>query len=119
MRFLATAQGLYYMVTGVWPVLHIDSFLAVTGAKTDLWLVKTVGLLIAVIGAAIFRGETTAHALSRDRSSWPPGSAGCWAPSTWCIALWGVISKIYLLDAVPEAVLVAGWSIVWRRRATL
>ena|SRR6185436_13105388 len=53
MRFLATAQGLYYLAAGIWPILHIDSFQAVTGAKTDLWLVRTVGLLIAVIGAAV------------------------------------------------------------------
>src|SRR6185503_914398 len=116
MRRLATAQGLYYMVAGLWPVLHLDSFQAVTGDKTDLWLVKTVGLLIAVIGAAVFA--------SRNRPSLFPetfvlaaGSAGVLGAVDVVYALRGVISKIYLLDAVPEAALVAVWSVLWRRRA--
>jgi hypothetical protein len=36
------------------------TFLAVTGPKTDLWLVKTVGLLLAVIGAVIIFAQRTA-----------------------------------------------------------
>jgi hypothetical protein len=43
-------QGIYFIVTGIWPVLHIHSFMAVTGGKTDIWLVKMVGLLAATIG---------------------------------------------------------------------
>ncbi|MGC5745694.1 hypothetical protein [Chryseobacterium sp. NFX27] len=39
-------QGLYFIITGIWPLVHIESFLYVTGPKTDIWLVKTVGLLI-------------------------------------------------------------------------
>jgi hypothetical protein len=31
----------------------MPSFLAVTGPKTDLWFVQTVGALIAVVGAAL------------------------------------------------------------------
>lgn len=49
-RVLAWVQGGFYVVTGVWPLLHLPSFLAVTGPKTDLWLVQTVGGLVAVFG---------------------------------------------------------------------
>jgi hypothetical protein len=52
-RWLLLAQGLYFFLTGVWPVVHMPSFVAVTGPKTDLWLVRTVGLLIAVAGLAM------------------------------------------------------------------
>lgn len=52
MTLLARLHGGCCLATGVWPVVDIDSFQAVTGAKTDLGLVKTVGLLIFVIGAA-------------------------------------------------------------------
>jgi hypothetical protein len=56
-------QGLYFLITGVWPIVHIDSFLAVTGPKTDHlntelgdhWLVITVGALIAAIAASLLR----------------------------------------------------------------
>lgn len=39
-------QFLYYLITSVWPLVHIQSFLVVTGDKTDIWLVKTVGALL-------------------------------------------------------------------------
>lgn len=41
----AKAQGLYDLGTGLWPLLHRRSFLAVTGSKTDWGLVQTVGWL--------------------------------------------------------------------------
>ena len=42
------AQGVYYVVSGAWPLVHIDSFQKVTGRKTDLWLVHTVGLQVLI-----------------------------------------------------------------------
>ena len=45
---LAWVQAGYFVVTGVWPIVHMRSFLAVTGPKTDLWLVKTIGVLVTV-----------------------------------------------------------------------
>src|SRR5438874_8318552 len=48
-RTSALAQGAYYVVSGVWPLLNMDSFEMVTGPKMDRWLVRTVGLLISVI----------------------------------------------------------------------
>jgi hypothetical protein len=50
---IALAQGVYYFLTGLWPLLDIGSFLQVTGPKNDVWLVHTVGLLIAVIGLVL------------------------------------------------------------------
>ena len=48
---LCVIQGLYYVVTGVWPLVSTcGTFEAVTGNKVDDWLVKTVGVLIIVIG---------------------------------------------------------------------
>src|SRR4051812_49455177 len=55
MRILAQAQGWFYIVTGIWPVLSGRSFQAVTGFKTDFWLAQTVGLLLAVSGAVLVR----------------------------------------------------------------
>jgi hypothetical protein len=47
-RVVAAVQGFYFLVTGIWPSVHIDSFLAVTGPKTDLWLVQLFGALVCV-----------------------------------------------------------------------
>lgn len=99
-------QGVYFLATGVWPLVSMRTFEAVTGPKADRWLVKTVGLLVAVIGSSLI--------LDRRRPS--PGSAALGVGSA--LALGGVdvvyaarrrISPIYLLDAVAEAVLVAMW----------
>lgn len=39
-------QAFYFLFTSVWPLINIKSFLSVTGEKTDLWLVKTVSILL-------------------------------------------------------------------------
>jgi hypothetical protein len=45
---LARLHGGANALGGLWPLVHLSSFEAVLGPKTDRWLVKTVcGLLIA------------------------------------------------------------------------
>ena len=46
-------QGIYYVATGLWPILNMRSFEMVTGPKRDKWLVKTVGALITAIGSTL------------------------------------------------------------------
>ena len=45
-RSLALAQGLCFTATGLWPLMHMPSFEAVTDPKEDKWLVRTVGVLV-------------------------------------------------------------------------
>jgi hypothetical protein len=100
---LATVHGVYYLVTGLWPLLSMRTFEWVTGPKTDRWLVRMVGLLAAVIGASL---------LARRRSSdriLPVGSALAFASVDTTYSLRGAISRIYLADALLELALVAGW----------
>lgn len=112
MMLLARVHGLYYLLTGLWPVFHIDSFQSVTGAKTDLWLVKTVGLLIAVIGATLLAAGRR-KILSTDLVLLGAGSAAALGGIDVTYALRGVISKIYLLDAPIEAALASAWVGLW------
>src|SRR5947209_19342813 len=51
---LAMAQGAFFALSGMWPIVHLRSFEAVTGPKLEGWLVKTVGGLLTVVGAALF-----------------------------------------------------------------
>jgi len=94
--WVALAQGSYYVLTGVWSLVHIRSFQAVTGPKTDLWLVKTVGVLVIAIGGVLcsagLRRQATpeipslavgsAVGLAGSTSSMLPGGAShpsiCW-----------------------------------------
>lgn len=50
------AQGMYYVVSGLWAVVDRPGFERVTGRKTDYWLVRTVGLLAAGIGLTLLLG---------------------------------------------------------------
>ena len=52
-RPVAIAQGSYWILTGLWPVVHLASFEWVTGPKTDDWLVRTIGALIAAVGVTL------------------------------------------------------------------
>ena len=56
-QWLFRLSGVFYFITGVWPVLHISSFKEVTGPKTDIWLVKTVGLLMVALSFGLLRAS--------------------------------------------------------------
>ncbi len=44
-------QGIYTLITAIWPLIDIKSFMAVTGPKADIWLVKTVAVVLLPIAA--------------------------------------------------------------------
>ena len=108
---LARLQGLYFFVTGVWPLVSMRTFEAVTGPKVDRWLVKTVGVLVAVIGGSLVLG---ARQLAPPTTALAIGSAAGLGAIDTIYAAKGRISRIYLLDAVLEGLLVAAWG--WRLR---
>ena len=96
-----TAQGGYYLITGLWPLIHLPSFEAVTGPKVDDWLVRMVGLLAATIGttllvAALRRREELAIVVLA------VGSALAFAGVDTWYGLSGRIAPVYLADAVVE-----------------
>jgi hypothetical protein len=84
------------------------SFERVTGPKRDHWLVKTVGVLVTAVGMTLVRagGRGRVH----------PDVAFLGGLSALALATIDVvyvarrrISRVYLLDAVPELMLVAWW----------
>jgi hypothetical protein len=107
-RILAGIQGSYFLLTGVWPLLHMSSFLAVTGPKTDLWLVETVGILVAAIGAGLLLSAIRATQGLEIPFIAVLASLGLMAIDVIYTSR-GVISKIYLADAVPEILFVVAW----------
>ena len=109
-RRVAQVQSVYYLFTGVWPLLSRRSFEVTTGRKQEFWLVQTVGALVGVTGAAL------AAAARDERSLQTPaiktlaiGSALSLATTDLAFVLRGRISPIYLADAAAELGLVAGW----------
>ncbi len=113
-------QGLYYLVTGVWPLVSIETFQMVTGPKTDHlvtgreadhWLVMTAGTLITATAVTLLVAAWRRHN--------PPEAAVLAIAAA--VGLTGidviyvarqVIPPIYLVDAAAEVVLLAAWAFV-------
>lgn len=104
MRNLQKMHAAFYIGTGIWPILHRRSFEAVTGPKTDWWLVQTVGALVTAIGVTLWRAENEADAQTLAVSS---------AAALTAIDLYytkrKVIRPVYRLDALAEIFLALAW----------
>lgn len=105
---LATAQGLYLMATGLWPLLHYRSFELVLGPKEDDWLVRCVAGLGAAMGYAQLRAGTTAGGKAAARRL-GIGAALTFGAIDVVYGGGGRISRLYLLDAAVEAAWLAAW----------
>jgi energy-converting hydrogenase Eha subunit E len=115
-RLLLVGQGWLYLLTGAWPVIHLGSFEAVTGEKYDDFLVRTVGLLLAVIGAALLLALRR-RAVTRELLIVTGGTAASLLAIDVIYWALGRLPPIYLVDAVIEAAFVAATAtLLWRSR---
>jgi len=123
---LLWTQGLYYLVTGVWPLVSIETFQMVTGPKTDNqptgresdhWLVMTVGVLVTAIGACLLTAAWR-RSKSAEMVVLALGAAVGLAAIDVIYVSRQVILPIYLADAAVEGVLIAAWllAVVTERR---
>jgi energy-converting hydrogenase Eha subunit E len=106
LRITLGAQAVYYLVTGAWPWLSMDTFDAITGPKIDDWLVRMVGLLAAAVGLALlvaaWKRERTAAILVL-----AVGAGAAFAIVDIAYAGAGRISPVYFGDAAVEVALIA------------
>jgi len=119
-RLLLGGQAAYYILTGLWPIVHMGSFEAITGPKVDDWLVRMVGLLAATIGITLAVAVRGAR-IGPEVRTLAILSALSFAAIDLRYALPGRISPIYLADAVVELALVTLLVLALlraRRRAT-
>lgn len=115
LSLVPAAQGIYYAAAGVWPLVSMTSFVAVTGPKADLWLVRTVALLLVVIGLALLLAGLRRR-ITPEIVILGAGSALALAGIDFYYAAIDRISAIYFLDGIAELGLVAGWALGGRRR---
>jgi hypothetical protein len=106
---LARAHGTCNVLGGAWPLLHMRSFEAVLGPKTDRWLVRTVAGLLVANGVVQLRVTTPADVDQAARVG--IGTATVLLLIDLRYAVPGRISRLYLLDAALEA----GWIAAWLR----
>lgn len=105
---VALVQGAFYVVSGLWPVLHLRSFEAVTGRKQDGWLAQTTGGLIAAVGAALAIGAVETPR-SRALAVLGMGAAAVLGTADVVFTARRRIRKVYLLDALAEGAVIAAW----------
>ena len=105
----AAIQGLYYVATGVWPLVHIESFLKVTGPKTDLWLVHAFSLIVAVVGA-VFLVAAWRRRVPLEVATLAIGMALALTGIDLVFVLRRDIGPIYLVDAMIQVGLILWWS---------
>ncbi|WP_394823125.1 hypothetical protein [Pendulispora albinea] len=111
-QLVAAVQSAVFVGTGIWPVVSPRSFQAVTGPKRDMWLAQTIGLLIAAVGATLAIG---ARGRARSESTFLGiSSATALALCDIVFVSKGRISRVYLLDALFETGIVAGWLLTAR-----
>jgi uncharacterized membrane protein HdeD (DUF308 family) len=93
-------QGVYYLLSGLFPIISFRAFEALTGRKRDRWLVRTVGLLAAVIGLTLIRRPGRSRELA-------DLSAGAFAVADLLAVRAGQLPT-YIADAFVEGAFVAG-----------
>jgi hypothetical protein len=97
-------QIIYFAITGIWPLLHRRSFEAVTGKKTDWWLVEMVGVLTFTISLTLL--YTLIHEEYLTAKLLGIASAVSYLFIDLKYVSKGVISKVYLGDAAVQVLLI-------------
>jgi len=111
-------QGTYFLATGLWPLLSIETFQMVTGQKTDHlgtergdhWLVITIGVLVIAISASLLLAAWQ-RILYPQTIVLAIGSLIGLTAIDVIYVYRGAIPPIYLLDAGIELMLLGCWAV--------
>jgi len=119
LKAVALLQGAYDLVGGLWPLLHMASFEAVTGPKTDDWLVRTVAGILVVVGVVLIQNAlrgSVGHSVQ-----WIAGGISLVLASVAMISsLAGFISWLYFFDGLIHLAFALAWGLHYllRKRST-
>jgi hypothetical protein len=108
-KMTCLAQAGYDVASGLWPIVSPRTFQAVTGRKTDVWLVQTIGALIGVVGTTLAVAAKDGRQDTATVRTLALGSALSLAAVDVCFVARRHIPPIYLADGGIELGLVAGW----------
>ena len=116
--YIPLIQGIYFLITLGWPVIEIRSFIAVTGLKVDIWLVKTVSVLLLPYAAFCFWA-----AMKRPLSII---IILCMVLMSWGLAFVelyyyfnGTIKWVYAVDALLQILFSYWWINLWRNKSKI
>ena len=111
-RLLLIVQGFYTFITALWAIIDIDSFMQVTGPKTDIWLVKTLSIVLVAVGLTLL-----AHLKHSEQPVYPAIVLGALTSVSLAFIDFyytskNVISFVYAFDGMIEIFFFLGWLIV-------
>jgi hypothetical protein len=112
--WVAIAQGSLYLATGLWPVFHLASFMAVTGPKTDYWLVQSFGVLVAAVGV-VFLVRGIKRRVDPATLQFGLATSLALAAIDFWFVMAGAISPIYLADGAVELLIALRWLLLLRQ----
>lgn len=108
-RWIPFIQGMYLLMTAFWPLLHIESFISLTGHKTDLWLVKTVSVLLFPLAIIVLSACKPSKQVSMYHATVViTGTAGL-AMVELYYYFNGTITWLYLADAMIQLFFMIWW----------
>lgn len=107
-KWLIRIQATYILVTAVWPIIDIESFMAITGPKRDVWLVKTVGALLIPVACTMYY-HLFIRSDHRPVIVLATLTSLAFVVIDFYYALNDVISNVYLLDGLIELIFLIGW----------
>lgn len=113
--YMPLIQGIYFFITLIWPVIHIESFMWVTGWKTDIWLVKTVSALLLPYTIICFWIAFDRKLISSLTILVMTVTGLGLATVEIYYYLNGTIRWVYLVDALLQLIFIFWWMIQWKK----
>jgi hypothetical protein len=127
---LCWIQGLYFGLTGLWPLVSVRTFKLVTGEKgktdnlqtgldADHWLLMTVSVLITAVALTLLAAAIRKTQAVEISILGIAAASGLTAIDL-IYTVRGLILPIYLLDAAIEIPLILAWlvALLWRRHSS-
>ena len=115
------AQAIYYLLLGLWPLINYDTYQRLTGrgAEVDPWQLRLIGMLLAVIGAALLAGVYRGY-LTPEMVILGAGSAFVLLVTHVVAVAQQRVSSVYIIDAAVESVFLLwwAWNVIGTRAAT-
>lgn len=97
-------QGGYYLVTSLWPFVHMRSFEKITGDKKEHWLVYSVSLML-LSSSFVFLYAGITNRASPEVLILAISNCLALASIDIYFSLKGIVRKIYLADALVELII--------------
>lgn len=112
-RWIPLVQGIYLMITALWPLLDINSFMRMTGRKTDIWLVKSVSVLLLSLVIILWKAALKPQPIPLSNAAAVMVGTGGLAAVEFSYYFNGTISRIYMIDAIIEMFFLLWWIVVF------